>query len=59
MPPRTFLNDEQITGVITYIRNTWGNTGPATVEKVVRKVRGATPDRQYPWTEAELIRETQ
>ena len=24
-----FLNDEQIVGLITYIRNTWDNTGPA------------------------------
>jgi len=39
-------------GTITYIRNTWGNAGPAVEEKVIRQVRLATPDRLYPKTEA-------
>lgn len=52
----TFLDDEQIAGVITCIRNTRGNTGQATEEKVVRRIREATSDRQYPWTVAELTR---
>ena len=48
-----FINDEQIVGLITYIRNTWDNTGLATEEKVVRRVRESTLDLQYPWREAE------
>ena len=32
----------------------WGNTGPATEEKVVPRVREPTQERQYPWTETEL-----
>jgi hypothetical protein len=41
-------------GAITYIRNTWGNPGPAVEEKVIRQVHLSTPDRLYPKTEAEL-----
>lgn len=53
-----FLNDEQIAGLITYIRNTWDNTGLATEKKFVSRIREATLDRRYPWLEAELSRES-
>ncbi len=38
MPPVT-LNDEQISQVLTYIRNEWGNTGDIVTVDEVRKVR--------------------
>jgi nitrite reductase (NO-forming) len=37
MPP-VVLNDEQIAHVLTYVRNTWGNTGDAVTVDEVRKV---------------------
>ena len=38
MPPVT-LNDEQISQVLTYVRNEWGNTGDIVIVDEVRKVR--------------------
>ncbi len=38
MPPVT-LNDEQISQVLTYVRNEWGNTGDIVTVDEVRKVR--------------------
>lgn len=38
MPPVT-LNDEQISQVLTYVRNEWGNTGEIVTVDEVRKVR--------------------
>jgi nitrite reductase (NO-forming) len=35
MPPQVTLTDEQIAHVLTFIRNSWGNTGePVSVEEV-------------------------
>lgn len=58
MPPwGTFLNDEEIAAVLTYIRTSWSNeAGPVTAEEVA-KVRAATADRKQPWTAAELDQE--
>lgn len=53
-PIHLFLNNEQIAGLITYIRNTWDNTGLATEKKFVNRIRKVTLDRRYPWLEAEL-----
>ncbi len=47
-------NDEQISYVLTYIRQEWGNTaGEVTVEKVA-EVRAATADRTSMLTAADL-----
>jgi len=51
----SFLNDDQIAGVITYIRNTWGNTGPAVQSKTVAYVSQAHPERRYSWTKKDLL----
>ncbi len=50
MTPFNFLTDDQIAGVLTYVRNSWGNkAGPVAPEKV-RAIREATKDRDVSWT---------
>jgi mono/diheme cytochrome c family protein len=55
MPPvgRT-LDDDQIAGVLTYIRREWGQTGTPVQPSVVAEVRARTAGRTRPWTDAEL-----
>lgn len=42
MPP-VALNDEQVANVLSYVRNSWGNTGDVVTIDEVRKVRGDIP----------------
>ena len=39
MPPVVQLTDEQVAHVLTYVRNSWGNTGDAVSPDEVRLVR--------------------
>ena len=39
MIPLNYLSDEQIANVLTYVRNSWGNTGDAVNVKEVAKIR--------------------
>jgi nitrite reductase (NO-forming) len=39
MTPLFYLSDEQIANVVTYVRNSWGNEGPAMSPDEVRSVR--------------------
>jgi mono/diheme cytochrome c family protein len=48
------LSDTEIANVITYIRNSFGNTGPMVTKEMVAKVRGETASRSSQWTAAEL-----
>lgn len=49
IPPMTafgpMLNDNEIAGVLTYIRNSWGNKADAVKPAQVKKVRSETADR--------------
>jgi len=55
MPPiGSALNDEQIAGVLTYIRREWGQTGTPVDPATVKAVRALTAGRTRPWTDAEL-----
>ena len=55
MPPwNTFLNDEQIAAVSSYIRSSWGNDAEAITPDEVARVRAATIERKTTWTAAEL-----
>jgi mono/diheme cytochrome c family protein len=57
MPPiGGTLNDEQIAGVLTYIRREWGNSGAPVDAATVEAVRGITKGRARPWTDAELLK---
>jgi mono/diheme cytochrome c family protein len=56
MPPvGSVLTDDQIAGVLTYIRREWGQTGSAVDSATVKSVREATAGRTRPWTHAELL----
>ncbi len=61
VPPMTpfgpLLNDQEIAGVLTYIRNTWGNQAPVVKPKTVAKVREKTKDRQNFYMVEELLKE--
>lgn len=50
------LKDEQIAGVLTYVRAEWGNNAPAVSPDKVREIRAAVADRTGPWTPEELLK---
>jgi nitrite reductase (NO-forming) len=43
MVPMNYLTDEQIANVLTYVRNSWGNTGDAISIQDVARIRQETP----------------
>jgi mono/diheme cytochrome c family protein len=49
------LTDEQIAGVLTYVRREWGQTGSPVDAATVKAVRGVTAGRTRPWTNDELL----
>jgi mono/diheme cytochrome c family protein len=56
MPPiGTTLTDDQIAGVLTYVRREWGQTGDPVDPATVAGARAQTKDRTRPWTDAELL----
>ena len=58
MPPwKSFLNDEEIAAVLTYVRNAWSNEASAVTPQEVAAVRNATKDRTTSWTAEELEKE--
>ena len=40
MTPLNYLSDDQVANVLTYVRNSFGNTGPAVKPEDVKRVRG-------------------
>ncbi len=54
MPPLPQLTDEDIAGVLTYIRREWEHSASPVAAKDVAAIREATKGRQAMWTEAEL-----
>ena len=56
MPPvGSVLSDDQIAGVLTYIRREWGQTGTPVAAPDVAAVRAQTAARTRPWTHDELM----
>jgi mono/diheme cytochrome c family protein/glucose/arabinose dehydrogenase len=56
MPPiGSAISDEQIAGVLTYVRREWGQTGAPVDPERVRAIRTLTADRTRPWTNDELL----
>lgn len=56
MPPvGSVLSDEQIAGVLTYIRREWGQTVTPVDVAQVKTVRGETASRTTPWKHDELM----
>jgi mono/diheme cytochrome c family protein len=56
MPPLAVLSDDQLAGVLTYVRREWGHKASAITPAIVAKVREATREREQAWTEGELLR---
>ncbi len=46
---KDLLKDDEIAGVLTYIRAEWGNSSPAVDEKLVSSVRESTASRTQPY----------
>lgn len=58
MPPwKSFLDDEEVAALLTYIRSAWDNDASAVTTQEVSLVRAATAERKTPWTEADLMQE--
>src|SRR4029078_11008752 len=56
MPPvGSVLSDDQIAGVLTYVRREWGQPGSAVDPAAVKSVRAMTADRTRPWKHDELM----
>lgn len=55
LPWRDGLSDEDIAGVLTYVRASWGNKAPAVNVEEVKVIRDATKDRGGNWTPDELL----
>ena len=54
MPGLPTLSDEDVAGVLTYIRREWGHTGSPVQPAEVAKVRAAFASRTSAWTAEEL-----
>lgn len=54
MPPLPILNDEQIAGILTYLRREWEHTASPVSPADVAKVRAANAKRTKAWTAEEL-----
>jgi mono/diheme cytochrome c family protein len=50
------LGDEQIAGVLTYVRSEWGNNAPAVSPDKVKEIRAAVAARNGPWSPEELLK---
>jgi len=48
------FNEQKIAAVLTYVRNSWGNSAPAVTPEKVKEIMTAVGDRPGPWTDAEL-----
>ena len=54
MPPLPQLTDDEMAGVITYIRREWDHTASPVEPSQVAAMREKHKARQLPWTAAEL-----
>lgn len=55
MPGLGALTDQQLAGVMSYIRRTWGHEAAPISPAQVAAVREETRDQKTPWTEAQII----
>lgn len=54
MPASPVKGDEDIAGVLTFVRRSWGNAAPPVSPELVREVRASNQGRTMPWTRKEL-----
>ncbi|MEA3209309.1 MAG: hypothetical protein QOE70_2366 [Chthoniobacter sp.] len=61
VPPMTgfgpLLNDKELAGVLTYVRNSWGNQAPAVKPETVARLREKTKDRPNFYLVEEILKE--
>ena len=50
------LSDEQVAGVLTYVRRSWGHEATAVTPGVVQSIRDWNQAKRDGWTEKELMR---
>jgi mono/diheme cytochrome c family protein len=48
-------SDEKVSHVLTFIRQSWGNSAPAITPERVTEIRNAVGQRKTPWTADELL----
>ncbi len=59
MPPwKSYLSDEEVAALLTYVRGAWGNDASAVTPDQVAQVRKATADRSTSWTTEELMQKS-
>ncbi|HUS37090.1 MAG TPA: c-type cytochrome, partial [Verrucomicrobiae bacterium] len=56
MPPLNILEDQQIAGIMTYVRREWNHTASPVTPDFVKKTREETAEREEPWNEADLLK---
>jgi len=56
MPPHVDLDDQKISDVLTYVRQSWSNDAEAVTPDQVKALREQYKDRKAPWTAKELGR---
>lgn len=56
MPPLAILDDDQIAGVLTYVRREWGHSFSPVEPATVKKIRDETAKREDAWTAEELLK---
>ncbi|MGH8018283.1 MAG: DUF7133 domain-containing protein, partial [Opitutaceae bacterium] len=54
MPPMSALSDDRISGILTYVRRSWGNEASAVSPADVSRVRAETKDRVTAWNDVML-----
>jgi mono/diheme cytochrome c family protein len=54
MPPQGHLSDKELSYVLTFIRNSWGNQGTMITPEMVAKAREDSKAHVGPWTQADL-----
>ena len=57
MPPVTAVTDKDIADVVTYVNNSFGNSGSVVTEAEVTAIKNKYADRKTPWTAAEYEKE--
>ncbi len=56
MPALGTFDDDQMAGILTYIRRAWGHTLDPVEPATIKKIRAATAQREEAWSEAELLK---
>lgn len=54
MPASPVKTDDDIAGVLTFVRRSWGNAAAPVSPDLVREIRNVNLGRKVPWTRAEL-----